>query len=401
MRAAGASPARWPSCSWPGACRREPPRPVHRHAADRHRHRRRRVEGDPPALGRGEAAASQGDRRPRGGHAPCTPPTTPRRSSGPPIATGVIPQVHGITDFVVPDRRGGRAGLLRRAQGAGALEHGDPGRPAGGGARLVGLLAGRAGQRRGAERPRPARTSSAGSPRLLPADVPSRTSGRPTPSPGLFGPDDEAQRRDRAMARPRPAGPRRRSTCILLYFRSPDIVSHNEWKYFEPEAFDPTRSAGAGGPPGPRPAGLRGGGPGDRPASSPPRRRTPTCWCSPTTASTPRTARSQGAGRHGRHPERLGYLRRRGRRRHRLLPDPGLYLWLAGFRAGQDAPLRARRPRAGRAGSGRRSARRCAAGWRPTSRRVTNERGEPVFFLRDARPKRGRRGTSWPSSGCR
>ncbi len=64
--------------------------------------------------------------------------------------------------------------------------------------------------------------------------------------PGLFESDD-AQRRDRVMARSaaklageKIAGENRKAEgydLILLYFRSPDIVSHNEWKYFEPEAF--------------------------------------------------------------------------------------------------------------------------------------------------------------------
>jgi predicted AlkP superfamily phosphohydrolase/phosphomutase len=58
--------------------------------------------------------------------------------------------------------------------------------------------------------------------------------------PGLFE-NDDAQRRDRVMARSaaKLAGQDEdRYQLILLYFRSPDIVSHNEWKFFEPEAFD-------------------------------------------------------------------------------------------------------------------------------------------------------------------
>lgn len=54
--------------------------------------------------------------------------------------------------------------------------------------------------------------------------------------PGLFE-NDEAQRRDRVMARSAAKLASQKYDLILLYFRSPDIVSHNEWKYFEPEAF--------------------------------------------------------------------------------------------------------------------------------------------------------------------
>jgi predicted AlkP superfamily phosphohydrolase/phosphomutase len=54
--------------------------------------------------------------------------------------------------------------------------------------------------------------------------------------PGLFD-DDEAQRRDRVMARSAARLAGEGYDLILLYFRSPDVVSHNEWKYFEPEVF--------------------------------------------------------------------------------------------------------------------------------------------------------------------
>ncbi|HSG40972.1 MAG TPA: alkaline phosphatase family protein [Thermoanaerobaculia bacterium] len=56
--------------------------------------------------------------------------------------------------------------------------------------------------------------------------------------PGLFL-DDESQRRDRVMARSAADLADEGYDLILLYFRSPDVVSHNEWKYFEPEAFGP------------------------------------------------------------------------------------------------------------------------------------------------------------------
>lgn len=54
--------------------------------------------------------------------------------------------------------------------------------------------------------------------------------------PGLFL-NDESQRRDLVMARSAADLVDEGYDLILLYFRSPDVVSHNEWKYFEPEAF--------------------------------------------------------------------------------------------------------------------------------------------------------------------
>jgi predicted AlkP superfamily phosphohydrolase/phosphomutase len=54
--------------------------------------------------------------------------------------------------------------------------------------------------------------------------------------PGLFE-QDGTQRRDRVMARSAARLMREGYDLVLLYFRSPDIVSHNEWKYFEPEGF--------------------------------------------------------------------------------------------------------------------------------------------------------------------
>jgi predicted AlkP superfamily phosphohydrolase/phosphomutase len=54
--------------------------------------------------------------------------------------------------------------------------------------------------------------------------------------PGLFGSDD-TQRQDRIMARTAARLVQEGYDLILVYFRSPDIVSHNEWKYFEPGGF--------------------------------------------------------------------------------------------------------------------------------------------------------------------
>ncbi|HEY2295968.1 MAG TPA: alkaline phosphatase family protein [Thermoanaerobaculia bacterium] len=56
--------------------------------------------------------------------------------------------------------------------------------------------------------------------------------------PGLFQ-DDGVQRQDRMMARSAAHMVREGYDLILLYFRSTDLVSHNEWKYFEPDGFDP------------------------------------------------------------------------------------------------------------------------------------------------------------------
>ncbi|HSS48724.1 MAG TPA: alkaline phosphatase family protein [Thermoanaerobaculia bacterium] len=55
--------------------------------------------------------------------------------------------------------------------------------------------------------------------------------------PGLFG-DGEPDRRDRAMARVAAHLAGEGYDLILLYFRTPDLVSHNSWKYYEPESFD-------------------------------------------------------------------------------------------------------------------------------------------------------------------
>lgn len=56
--------------------------------------------------------------------------------------------------------------------------------------------------------------------------------------PGLFQ-DDQVQRQDRVMARSAAHMVREGYDLVLLYFRSTDVVSHNEWKYFDPTGFDP------------------------------------------------------------------------------------------------------------------------------------------------------------------
>src|SRR4028118_28365 len=55
--------------------------------------------------------------------------------------------------------------------------------------------------------------------------------------PGLFRIDEEADLRDAAIARAATRLAGEDYDLLLVYFRSPDIVSHGYWKYFEPEAF--------------------------------------------------------------------------------------------------------------------------------------------------------------------
>lgn len=55
--------------------------------------------------------------------------------------------------------------------------------------------------------------------------------------PGLFRVEEEADLRDAAIARAATRLAGEDYDLLLVYFRSPDIVSHGYWKYFEPEAF--------------------------------------------------------------------------------------------------------------------------------------------------------------------
>lgn len=55
--------------------------------------------------------------------------------------------------------------------------------------------------------------------------------------PGLFRTDDEAELRDAANARVAVGLAGEGYDLLLVYFRSPDIVSHAYWKYYEPGAF--------------------------------------------------------------------------------------------------------------------------------------------------------------------
>jgi predicted AlkP superfamily phosphohydrolase/phosphomutase len=154
------------------------------------------------------------------------------------IATGVSPEVHGITDFVVPTPRGDVpvSSAVRKV-------------PA-----LWNMLT-RAGRRVAvlgwwASWPAEKVNGVVVSDRALLNDLDARVSPpsymprfqqdlrQADADPGLFE-NDEAQRRDRVMARTAAQLVREKYDLILLYFRSTDIVSHNEWKYFEPEGFDP------------------------------------------------------------------------------------------------------------------------------------------------------------------
>jgi predicted AlkP superfamily phosphohydrolase/phosphomutase len=153
------------------------------------------------------------------------------------IATGVSPEVHGITDFVVPTPRGDVpvSSAVRKV-------------PA-----LWNMLTS-AGRRVAvlgwwASWPAEKINGVVVSDRAL-LNLDARVSPdsylprfqqdlrQADADPGLFE-NDEAQRRDRLMARSALHLVRESYDLILLYFRSTDIVSHNEWKYFEPDGFDP------------------------------------------------------------------------------------------------------------------------------------------------------------------
>jgi predicted AlkP superfamily phosphohydrolase/phosphomutase len=151
------------------------------------------------------------------------------------IATGVTPPVHGITDFVVATPQGDVpiSSEVRKV-------------PA-----LWSMLS-RAGRRVAVlgwwgSWPSEEIRGVVVSDRAL-LDLPDRVSPAaylPTflddlraadADPGLFR-EDEPERRDRVMARTAAKLAREGFDLILVYFRSPDIVSHNHWKGFDPERF--------------------------------------------------------------------------------------------------------------------------------------------------------------------
>lgn len=153
------------------------------------------------------------------------------------IATGVTPEVHGITDFVVPTPRGdvpissdvrkvpalwnmltrtGRRVAVLGWWGSWPAEE------------VNGVVLSDRSLRPLERRVSPASYLPRFEDDLRRADA----------DPGLFD-EDEPQRQDRVMARSAAHLVREGYDLILLYFRSTDIISHNEWKYFEPEKFDP------------------------------------------------------------------------------------------------------------------------------------------------------------------
>jgi predicted AlkP superfamily phosphohydrolase/phosphomutase len=207
--------------------------------------------------------------------------------------------------------------------------------------------------------------------------------------PGLFDADVE-QRKDRVMARSGARFVREGYDLILLYFRTPDIVSHNEWKYYEPGAFanvDPRELAAR-------------------------RDRIPRIYeavdreVGRILAAAPRESNVLVLSDHGFHAarredvkalvdmdavlQRLGYLTRRGgaidfsRTRVYTYGTPDfqrakmLRFALAGREPGG-------RVRAAERGAVRRQLEADLAS-------VTNEHGEPIFTVREAHPRRGEDG---------
>lgn len=159
------------------------------------------------------------------------------------IATGVVPKRHGITDFVVPTAQGDlpvSSGLRkvpaiwnmtttgRRNTAVLGWWASWPAEP------IHGVLV---------------------SDRVL-LDLPNRVSPpevlarfekaqiAAVKEPSLFGLEEESERRDRSMSYfARELLAKGDLDLMLLYFRSTDVISHRAWKYFEPEAFAPIAPA--------------------------------------------------------------------------------------------------------------------------------------------------------------
>jgi arylsulfatase A-like enzyme len=153
------------------------------------------------------------------------------------IATGVTPREHGITDFVVPTARGDVPissdvrkvpaiwNMLTQAGRRVAVLGWWGSWPA---EAVNGVVVSDRAML-GLER----RVSPAS---YLPAFLEEVRKAREEPS--LFGQEDEAEMRDRVIARAAVTLAAQNLDLLLVYFRSPDIVSHNYWKYYEqPEAF--------------------------------------------------------------------------------------------------------------------------------------------------------------------
>jgi predicted AlkP superfamily phosphohydrolase/phosphomutase len=304
------------------------------------------------------------------------------------IATGVSPEVHGITDFVVATPRGDVpvSSAVRKV-------------PA-----LWNMLT-RAGRRvavLGWWASWPAETINGVvvsdrsllnlDARVSPASYLPRFQQdlrQADADPGLFE-NDEAQRRDRVMARSALHLVRESYDLVLLYFRSTDIVSHNEWKYFEPDGFDPI----------------------DPRELAEHRDRVPRVYeavdreIGRILAAAPKDTDVLVLSDHGFHAahredvkalvdmdallERLGYLTRRGA----TIDFSRTRIYTYG------SPSFARAKMLRFALAGREAGGRVRPGEREALRRrleadlatVTNERGEPILFVRDPHPKRGEDG---------
>ncbi len=155
------------------------------------------------------------------------------------IATGVVPKRHGITDFVVPTAQGDLpvSSGLRKVPAIWNMTTT--------GRRTTAVLGWWASWP--AEPIRGVLVSD----RIL-LDLPNRVSppealarfqkaqSLAEKEPSLFGLEEESERRDRSMSYfARDLLAQGDLELMLLYFRSPDVVSHKAWKYFEPEAFAP------------------------------------------------------------------------------------------------------------------------------------------------------------------
>jgi predicted AlkP superfamily phosphohydrolase/phosphomutase len=149
------------------------------------------------------------------------------------IATGVTPREHGITDFVVPTPRGDVPissdvrkvpaiwNMLTQAGRRVAVLGWWGSWPAEG---VNGVVVSDRALLDLERRVSPAS--------YLPTFLQEVRRAREEPS--LFSADDEAEMRDRAIARAAVQLAGQGFDLLLVYFRSPDIVSHNHWKEFEP-----------------------------------------------------------------------------------------------------------------------------------------------------------------------
>ncbi|HEY7216026.1 MAG TPA: alkaline phosphatase family protein, partial [Thermoanaerobaculia bacterium] len=151
------------------------------------------------------------------------------------IATGVTPPVHGITDFVVATPRGNVpvSSTVRRVPALWNMLSRSGRRVA-----VLGWWASWPAENVNGVvvTDRALRNLEA---RVFPPSYLPRFLAdlrQADADPGLFQADDP-QRQDRVMARSAARLVNEGYDLVLLYFRTPDLVSHNEWKYFEPRGF--------------------------------------------------------------------------------------------------------------------------------------------------------------------